>query len=151
MTTFDPAGGSDAPVLLELMEVFYAEEGYPFDRERARQALLPLLEDECKGRVWILREDGEVVGYVVLTLGWSLEYHGRDAFVDELFVLPSHRGHGLGRRALEVVAAACREVGVRALHLEVERDNEGARALYRKWGFADHDRLLLTRRLAGDE
>ena len=42
----------------------------------------------------------------------------------------------------------CRAVGVRALHLEVERDNTNARALYRKVGFVDHDRYLMTKRIS---
>ena len=38
---------------------------------------------------------------------------------------------------------------MRALHLEVARDNQVARGIYRKSGFLDHDRLLLTLPLAG--
>ncbi len=40
---------------------------------------------------------------------------------------------------------ACRELGVRALHLEVERENVEAQALYRRIGYKDHDRYLLTK------
>ena len=85
------------------------------------------------------------------SLGWSLEYGGRDAFIDEIFVSPSYRDRGLGRRALDAIAEACLELEVRALHLEVERDNVRASELYRKWGFEDSDRRLMTRRLAGDQ
>jgi ribosomal protein S18 acetylase RimI-like enzyme len=67
----------------------------------------------------------------------------------ELFVSPSHRGRGLGRRALEEIDEACRELGVRALHLEVEKDNFPAAELYRQRGFEDHDRRLMTKRTEG--
>jgi len=96
--------------LLDLMERFYAEERYPFDRDEARAALEPFLGDPTLGRAWLFRDGGAAVGYFVFTLGWSLEYGGRDAFVDELFVSLSHRGRGLGRRALEVIEEACREL-----------------------------------------
>lgn len=142
----DRARPEDAEVILKRMEEFYAEEGYPFDPTRALEALLPLLEDPAKGRAFLLRENGSVVGYAVLTFGWSLEYLGRDAFVDELFVAASHRGRGLGSGALDAMERACRELGVRALHLEVERKNPGARSLYEKRGFQDNDRRLLTKR-----
>jgi len=135
-----------ARAILNLMELFYAEAQYPFDREKAWAALQPFLADPALGRAWLFHDGGAAVGYFVLTLGWSLEYGGRDAFVDELFVSPSHRGRGLGRRALEIVDEACRELGVRALHLEVEKDNLPAAELYRKRGFEDHDRRLMTRR-----
>jgi ribosomal protein S18 acetylase RimI-like enzyme len=67
--------------------------------------------------------------------------------VDDLYLVPAQRGRGLGRAALERVEAAARELGVRALHLEVERENESARELYRRRGFRDNDRLLMTKML----
>jgi len=136
---------ADSSAVLDLMARFYEEEGYPFDPEKARSALEPFLATPALGRAWLLRDGGVAVGYFVLTLGWSLEYGGRDAFVDELYVSPSHRGRGLGRRALDEMGEACRELAVQALHLEVEMDNPAAE-LYRKWGFEDHDRRLMTRK-----
>jgi len=146
MVEVEIAAAPAAPAVLDLMERFYAEDRYPFDREKARAALEPFLADPALGRAWLFKDGGAAVGYFVLTLGWSLEYGGRDAFVDELFVSPSHRGRGLGRRALEVIDEACRELGVHALHLEVEKNNVRAAELYRKRGFEDHDRRLMTRR-----
>ncbi len=146
MVQLEVATPHSAEALLDLLEQFYIEARYPFDREKARTALEPFLADPALGRAWLFRDGGAPVGYFVLTLGWSLEYGGRDAFVDELFVSPSHRGRGLGRRALEVIDEACRELGVRALHLEVEKDNVAAVELYRQRGFEDHDRRLMTRR-----
>ncbi len=86
-----------------------------------------------------------VVGYLAVTLGFSLEYRGRDAFIDELFIEPGSRGLGLGREALEIAERYCRECGVRALHLEVERHHQSAFELYRRTGFEDHDRYLMTK------
>ena len=58
----------------------------------------------------------------------------------------SHRGRGLGTRALAIAEEVCRESGVGALHLEVERANTEAQRLYRARGLVDHDRYLMTRR-----
>ncbi len=139
------AGPDDGEAILGLMEKFYVGERYPFDRDRARAALMPFLAEPALGRSWLFRDGDMPVGYFVLTLGWSLEYGGRDAFVDELFVTPSHRGRGLGRRALETIEEACRELSVQALHLEVEKENLPAAELYRKRGFEDHDRRLMSK------
>jgi len=57
------------------------------------------------------------------------------------------RGKGVGKLALAFAEDACRALGVRALHLEVERANAAAYGLYRKVGFVDHERYLLTKRL----
>jgi diamine N-acetyltransferase len=84
-----------------------------------------------------------------VTIGYSIEFGGRDAFLDELFVSADSRGRGLGTRALEVAAEACREAGIVALHLEVDHANTAAQRLYRRHGFVDHDRYLMTRRFSG--
>jgi len=39
-------------------------------------------------------------------------------------------------------------LGVHALHLEVVRENTIAHAVYRKFGFEEHDRFLLTKVIA---
>jgi ribosomal protein S18 acetylase RimI-like enzyme len=141
---------ADVPAILAHQHAYYAGEGYAFDEAVARDAIEGLLADPERGRLWVLAEierADAVVGYLAVTFGWSLEWGGRDAFVDELYLAPSHRGGGIGRTAIALAEDACRAAGVRALHLEVERENARGRALYARTGFADTDRLLLTRRL----
>ena len=142
---FDPAAPEDADVLLAMMRELYEHDEMHMDEARHRAALGRLLAEPGRGRVWVARADGEPAGYMVLTVGYSLEFAGPDAFVDELYLRPAFRGAGLGRRAIETAAEACRELGVRAMHLEVERSNIDAQAFYRRLGFRDHDRYLLTR------
>jgi GNAT superfamily N-acetyltransferase len=147
--TFTIAQRADIETLLELMREYYAFDHLPFDEQVARAALAKFVDDESLGRVWLISDEGSPVGYLVLTLGYSLEYGGRDAFIDEVYVCSSHRGRGIGQRALTFAEDVCRSLGVRALHLEVERANTGAHGLYRKAGFVDHDRYLMTRRITG--
>jgi ribosomal protein S18 acetylase RimI-like enzyme len=145
---FAHAQEGDLTDLLAMMRAFYAIDAYPFDEAIARAALLRLIREPSLGSVWIIRADGHLAGYVVLTLGFSLEFHGRDAFVDELFLLPALRHRGIGTRALRFVEEQCRELGVQALHLEVERGNATAQRLYRGLGFRNHDRYLMTKWIA---
>lgn len=145
---FRAATDSDVASLIGLMRSFYGEEGYPFSEDGARAAVVHLLQNERVGRIWVA-EAGEVPqGYLVLTFGYSLEHHGVVAFVDELFVVPPSRGRGIGAAALALAEAECGALGVRTLQLEVERDNVAAQELYRRSGFKDHGRFLLTKRLA---
>lgn len=141
------AGAADVDTVAALMREFYAESGYPLDAARARAAIAALAGDERLGRLWLVEHEGQAVGYLALTFGWSLEYHGRDAFVDDFFVRAAFRGRGLGTRVLAAVEEQARALGVQALHLEVERGNRAGQALYRNRGFHDQDRQLLTRRL----
>ncbi len=142
---FKFADVADIDLLTEFMRELYEFDRSAFDEHVARSALLQILSDDSFGRVWLIQVNGSPVGYVVLTLGFSLEFHGRDAFIDELYIREQYRGCGVGRRAIELVEGACRSSGVRALHLEVEHANTGAQAVYRKLGFKDHERHLMTK------
>ncbi len=146
--TFRIAERPDIETLLEFMREYYEFDHLPFDEQVARAALAKFVGDQSLGRVWLICYEGAAIGYLVLTLGYSLEYGGRDAFIDEVYIRASHRGCGIGQSALTFAEEVCRALGVRALHLEVERANTNARGLYRKAGFADHDRYLMTRRIS---
>lgn len=141
-----PVEESDIEAVVAMRQALYQEDGLaPADPDAARAALRLLLRRPDHGAVRIILEDSEPAGYLVVTFGFSLEFGGRDAFVDELYVVPTKRGRGLGTAAVAAAEEICRSAGVRALHLEVERANVRAQALYRRLGFVDHDRYLLTR------
>lgn len=144
---FRPATERDVASLVELVRRYYAENAYPYAEVDVRSAIVRLLTEPERGRIWVLDGDDRLAGYVVMTVGFSLEYRGPDAFIDELYLVPEERGRGLGKRAVALVEAECRQRGVRALHLEVERDNIPAQELYRAFGFTDHNRYLMTKLL----
>ena len=146
--TFTLATQADLDLLLEFMREFYAHEQIAFDERVARAAMGGLISDRSLGRVWLIREGDEAVGYTVVTLGYSLEFAGRDAILDELFVREAHRGKGIGKATLAFVEKACQTLGAAALHLVVERENARAQAVYDKAGFSKQDRFLMTKRIA---
>lgn len=131
--------------MLPLMREFYAGEHLPYDEVVLRQALAELWAEPLHGGAWLAHAGAAAVGYGVLCCGFSLEYAGRDAFVDELYVRPGWRGRGIGNRLLDAMEARCREVGIAALHLEVDHDNPDGRRLYTRRGFVDHRRHLMTK------
>lgn len=147
--SIDLASPTDLDELLLLMREFYAGERLPWDEDVLRRALGELWREPLHGAVWLARADGEAIGYGVLGCGFSLEHRGRDAFVDELYVRPGWRSRGVGGRILDAMEATCRKQGISALHLEVDHDNARGKRLYRRRGFDDHGRHLMTRRLDG--
>lgn len=147
-TDFRLANVADLELLLDYMQQFYAIDNYAFDAPGARQAMKTLLEGAALGRVWLICQAGEMVGYVALTFGYSLEFRGRDAFIDELFLLPTYRNRGIGTQVIAFVFEQCLQLGIKAVHLEVEEENEAGKALYRKTGFELHtQRALMSKRL----
>lgn len=131
-----------------MMEDLYLHDSHGFDRESARRATIALFETPVFGSVWLLKVGEETVGYMVLTFGFSLEFGGRDALLDELFVAESYRGLGLGKQALNFAFDHCRKCGIRALHLEVLTGNDRAAAIYARSGFQKDNRSLMTKWLS---
>jgi GNAT superfamily N-acetyltransferase len=153
-----PATLADAPVVLDLIQAFYAEEHIPFDGHAQGRALDALLADPAIGSVFLLhpvpappspepRPDPAPLGHLVLTRGHSLEFGGRFLLLDELYLVPSARGRGEGRRALAFAAGQARAAGAHALRLEVSRQNHRARETYVRHGFVSETRDLMTLRL----
>ena len=144
-----PAGASDEPALNVFMRQLREDdpdEG-PYDEALSRPAMATLLRDPSVGRAWLIRLGDKTVGYVVLTLSFSVELGGRYAFVDELFVARGFRGRGIGGTVLRLVAAEAQAIGVQALSLEVTRSNAVAKRLYARNGFVARGHELMTRRL----
>jgi diamine N-acetyltransferase len=136
----------DVPALLCMMRRLAEHPpAIPFDEAEVRAALEKFLGDAHLGKTWLLWMGAKPAGYVILTLGYSFEFRGRDGFVDELYIEPEFRRMGLGRLAMEFVEKKARELGVNAVHLEVDRGNDAAAELYRRAGYADHGRHLMTK------
>lgn len=142
---FRLATDQDAEIILAMMREYYAYDGHAFDEDRARSALLTFLRESSFGRAWLICDETVPVGYVVLTLGYSLEYLGRDAFLDEFYLRESHRARGWGRLTLDFVEEQARASGVRSIHLEVVRPNSHAKEFYRRNGYVDHQHSLMSK------
>jgi len=147
---FDPVRGSDADALARLARNFHAEDGHQLT-DAGEAALRQVAQGEPLARAWLVREHDAVLGYLIITLGYSIEYGGRDGFIDDLYLVPAARGRGLGRMLLDFALAQARGLGIGTLHLEVERGNDAAVQLYRTAGFSDTGRRLMRLRLTGSE
>jgi len=141
---------NDIDMLLDLMHGLQQDDPWsaPFEEAKVRKSLCELLATPSAGRAFLIRDDPLSVGYLVLSFDFSLEYGGKNAWIDELFVGPEFRGKGIGSQALDFAAQTARELGAKVLHLEVNRGNP-AIDLYRRNGFEDHDRFLLSKWLIG--
>ena len=144
-----PAKTGDLRTLIDLMADFYAEAGYCLDRPHAEEAFAALLADPRLGRIWLIEHGAKAVGHVVVTFVFAMEYGGVTAVVDDFYVRPAFRGAGLGTSALAEARRACAELGVRAMRVEVGRDNAVAQAVYRHVGFEAVDHQLMALPLAG--
>lgn len=144
---FEAARAEHAGIFVSMMRALEnADPGpTPFDEERRRIIFQKFVSDPTFGRAWLIVKADEPVGYVILTVSFSFEFRGLDAFIDELYVAEAHRGQGIGQRAMAFVEDAARELRINAIHLEVSKNNAGALELYRRAGYVDHGRYLMTK------
>ena len=78
---------------------------------------------------WVLVEDGEVIGYGVLSLAAD------EAHVLNVCAAPEVQGRGHGRRLLRALLQLARGRGAQRVVLEVRPSNAAAIALYHDEGF----------------
>jgi diamine N-acetyltransferase len=135
---------ADLPLLERFVRAYCVEDRHAFDEDRQPAALAALAAGEPFGCGWLVELAGRRIGYVVLSWSFSIEAGGREACVDELYLVPEARNRGLGSRVLALVEAEARAFGVRRIFLEVERHNRVI-GLYRRAGYVDHDRFLMSK------
>ncbi|AFH62621.2 GCN5 family acetyltransferase [Paenibacillus mucilaginosus K02] len=70
-------------------------------------------------RVWlaVTEEDGEPAGFLSVHDSASLYAGGAFGIIQELYVRPAYRSHGLGRQLIEVAAAYAAAVGWKRLEV----------------------------------
>lgn len=150
MTTlrFTPVSPADRATLETLVRDYYAFDGHDYVDAEQGPALDLVCAGEANALAFLIHDETALAGYLILTLGFSVEYGGRDGFIDELHLVEACRGRGLGREVMDFAERAAREAGIRYLHLEVELHNERARRLYDARGYEDSGRTLMSKRLA---
>lgn len=132
--------------LVCMMKEMQADDpwSYRFDEDHAKDVMTELLRNPSAGRVWLIAADSEIIGYIVMSFDYSLEYRGKNAWVDEFYIRSSHRSQGIGAKALDFFLEQARELRVKAVHLGVNHGNP-AIGLYRRQGFEDRQLYLMTR------
>jgi RimJ/RimL family protein N-acetyltransferase len=154
----------DVPAMVATLAAV-AEEGVlgaepPVDVEARADAFRAMIESGESAAVWVLEDDGRIVGQTVT------QERARGVFSLGMAILPEARGRGGGRMLLERVVEHARSTGAHKVELEVWPDNARAVALYARAGFEieglrrRHYRrrdgslrssLIMARLLAGEE
>lgn len=142
---FQLLSDSEIAIALELMREFYGQTHMVFSESAARAALGKMLSDPSNGELYLVFRGAELAGYFALTFCFSLEFHGRFALLDELYIREPFRGHHLGKSVMAFAESACRKAGIKALRLEVGEDNQHAQALYSGAGLKKDSRFLFTK------
>ena len=138
------AASSDLKELVSLVGQYHLFESINSTAQEREAALVPLVTGNAEtGFIAVAEANETMVGYVAVCYGYTIEFGGRDAFVDEFYVTEAMRGAGAGSELIKLAKKEARKSGVLALHLEVSTDNVLAKRLYKRLGFQERDRFHL--------
>lgn len=136
---------TDRDVYMEMAADFYDGDStlFPIAQKNLQDTFQAILNDEPSVRGVILEQDGQPAGYALLVRYWSCEAGGEVILLDEVYVSPAFRGHGLGSQFMEWML---REYAhAKRFRLEICPKNPRVRALYARYGFQPLDYMQMIR------
>jgi ribosomal protein S18 acetylase RimI-like enzyme len=135
--TIRRADVADAPEVARLLHDFNSEFGDPTPGVEFLTSRVGRLLTE--GEVTVLLGGEGPDGVAVVRLRPALWADGLDAYLEELYVAPDLRGHGIGRALLESAMDAAREAGAVRIDLGTSVDDRAAIGLYESSGFTNRE------------
>jgi GNAT superfamily N-acetyltransferase len=121
------AGAADATAIGRLLHDFNSEYDEPTPGpEAVAKRIRELL---ANGEVTVLLAGDGPDGLAVLRFRRAIWTEALDCFLEELYVVPDRRGHGLGRALMEAAIELARQRGATYMDLGTGKDDVAARAL----------------------
>lgn len=142
-----PLVQADFEQVLAMMKVFYASDAlliHP-EEEVLRRTLGDAIGDNPYVEGFGFEVDGRLAGYGMVAKSYSTEAGGPCIWIEDIYILPQHRGNGLGTAFLKFVQARFPKAA--RIRLEAEPDNAKAMAVYHAAGFSElgYTQLIIDR------
>lgn len=125
-----PATPADYPAIHELLKEFAIFQQTP---ERMRITLEEMAAQQDLFQALVAVEGDRIVGYACYFWAYY-SWSGKALYLDDLYVQPAFRGHGLGSALLRSVIGLARGAGCKKVRWQVSKWNTAAIGLYRGFG-----------------
>jgi GNAT superfamily N-acetyltransferase len=140
-----PATVADHEVVMNLLRAQLYEHAIEIQTPELAAAIAGVLERPARGTLWLATLQEIPIGVAYLSFTWTLEHGGKTAWLEELYVVPTHRGKGIGRALHTAVCDHAAAQGCAAVDLEVDAAHQRAAHLYAREGFHRLDRTRWVR------
>jgi GNAT superfamily N-acetyltransferase len=126
-----PIAGEEYEELLPLIAAYQRfYEVADVDEERNRSFFRRFLAPSEDGLLLGARREGRLVGYACLYWHFSSTQAVETVLMNDLYVVDSSRGEGVGRALIEASAEVARERGAASVEWSTAPDNRTAQRLY---------------------
>lgn len=103
-----------------------------------------VFDDPSRGQYWVAEEDGCVIGQLMTTREWSDWRNGMLWWIQDVYVIPDKRRHGVFRALYaHLIEAGRADPECRGIRLYVERENEAAQRTYQAVGMTDPGYIVM--------
>ena len=145
----EPATEADLDELSEMLgALFIQESDFRPDKDKQLRGLRLIFEQPSRGRVFVLRRDGVIVGMINLLFTISTAEGGFVIVLEDLVVHKKYQGHGYGAKLLSHAIEFARQKNFLRITLLTDRPENVAHEFFRKHGFVESSmipmRLLIT-------
>lgn len=127
----------DLPQLVDLLIELFSHEGGDFIPNRAKQmrGLRLILEQPSRGRIFVLRTNGMILGMINLLFTISTAEGGFVILLEDVVVHRDFRGRGFGERLLRHAFDYARKKDFLRITLLTDRLDEASQQFFERRGF----------------
>jgi GNAT superfamily N-acetyltransferase len=141
----------DLPLLTELLtELFSLEGDFNPDPIRQSRGIRMILEQPSRGRIFVLKQNGILLGMINLLFTISTAEGGSVILLEDLIIQKEYRGHGLGAKLLNYALDYARKKDFKRITLLTDRLNADAHRFYKRHGFFESAMLPMRYILSPD-
>lgn len=142
----EPATEADLDELSEMLkDLFSHESDFRPNKDKQLRGLRLIFEQPNRGRVFVLRREGVIVGMINLLFTISTAEGGFVILLEDLVIHKKFQGKGYGARLLKHAIDFARQKNFLRITLLTDRPENVAQEFFRKHGF--HESTMIPMRL----
>src|ERR671930_954577 len=138
----EPATEADLDELSEMLgELFAQESDFRPDKDKQLRGLRLIFEQPSRGRVFVLRRNGAIVGMINLLFTISTAEGGFVILLEDLVVHTQYQGQGYGTKLLQHAIDFAKQKNFLRITLLTDRPENVAQEFFRHHGFVESSRI----------
>jgi GNAT superfamily N-acetyltransferase len=152
----EPATEADLDELSEMLGGLFSQEGdFRPDKEKQLRGLRLIFEQPSRGRVFVLRQNGAIVGMINLLFTISTAEGGFVILLEDLVIHQQYQGKGYGSKLLQHAIDFAKQKNFLRVTLLTDRPENVAQEFFRHHGFVESSmipmRLWITPQQNSDQ